>query len=176
MSQRVKMNQRDYIEYYLDQLGNGMSGIGSVYRRPRYQSGRGIGSLFSGIVRSLKPLMKSTAKAIGKQTLKTGKRMVRSIGKQSFKDSFKENGKRMLQALADKSVEQIEKFNNMSDPSKMDFNEVEEGQEGSGTSLSFGFSRRKKGFKRRAKLSTDQSIKRAKRDRKKAKFRDIFSK
>lgn len=169
------MDQDVYTRYYLEQMGNGLSGIGTLYRRRRYyQSGRGIGSLFSGIMKSLRPIFKSTVKAVGKQSLKTGKNIFKSIGKQSFKDSLKENGQRMLSALAEKGVEQIEKINSMNNVK--DLNQME-GQEGSGTSLSFTFKNKKKGFKRKAKSSSAQYSKGAKRVRKTKKQgnKDIFS-
>lgn len=175
------MDHKVYTQYYLDQSGHGLSGIGRIYRKPRYyQNGRGIGSLFAGIMKSLKPMLKSTAKAVGKQSLKAGRNIAKSMGKTSFKDSLKENGKRMLSALAEKGAEQIEKFNSMNNIGDLNALEnmetYENGQAGNGKSLSFTFRRKKKGFKRNAPTKLAQSSKTSKRVRKaKEKHSDIFS-
>lgn len=175
----VRMDQDVYTDYYLDQIGNGLNGIGSVYKRRTYQNGRGIGSLFSGIMKSLKPIFSSTVKAVGKQSLKTGRAIFKSRGKQTFKEALKENGKRMLSALAEKGAEQIEKFNSMNNIGDMNTMET---QEGNGIDMNFG-PVHKKGFKRMSTLKSRQSSKRSKRVKKKnnsnktrsTKSTDIFS-
>ena len=55
-----------YEHYYLNQVGNG------VFAGPRYQQGYGLGNIFSSLAKSFVPLMKSGAKAIGKQVLQSG--------------------------------------------------------------------------------------------------------
>ena len=55
-----------YERYYLNQVGNG------VFSGPRYQQGYGLGNIFSSLAKSIVPLMKSGAKAIGKQVLHSG--------------------------------------------------------------------------------------------------------
>lgn len=190
------MDQDVYTQYFLgqDQLGDGLSDIGSVYKRRKYpQSGRGIGSIFSGIMKSLKPILKSTAKVVGKQSFKTGKAVLKNLGKQTLKENLRNHGKLMLAALAQKGSDQIEKFNsmkNIDDINQMEVSELKH-QLGNGTSLSFGFGN-KKGFKRKSKLNSSQFTKRSKRVNKKVvkkikkkaskkskskkqKHRDIFS-
>jgi len=55
-----------YEAYYLNQVGHG------VYSGAPYQRGYGLGNIFSAISRPVLPLIKSSAKAVGKQVLRTG--------------------------------------------------------------------------------------------------------
>ncbi|KAG8235575.1 hypothetical protein J437_LFUL013125 [Ladona fulva] len=63
------MSNDPYLRYYLEQAG---SGVGSVYRGVSYQKGNGIGSFLGGLFRSVLPLFKSGAKALGRQAIRTG--------------------------------------------------------------------------------------------------------
>ena len=67
----VKVNKYSdpYTRYYLNQVGNG---VGTVYRGASYQKGHGIGSFLGGLFRSALPLLKSGARAIGQEAVKTG--------------------------------------------------------------------------------------------------------
>jgi len=58
-----------YKHYYVNQSGGGE--IGPVYRTSfKMERGNGIGSFFRGLVRFVKPLSYSGAKAVGKEELK----------------------------------------------------------------------------------------------------------
>ena len=57
-----------YENYYLDQVGHG----GPYFSGGHYQQGYGLGNIFSAISKTVMPLIKSGAKAIGKQALKSG--------------------------------------------------------------------------------------------------------
>lgn len=57
-----------YHEYYASQAG---SGAGVIYRGAVYQRGHGIGSFLGGIFRTIMPLLKSGAKTVGKELLKS---------------------------------------------------------------------------------------------------------
>ena len=63
-----------YNRYCVNQSGGGGGGggeIGPVYRASfRVQTGNGIGSFFRGLFLSIKPLLYSWAKAVGKEALK----------------------------------------------------------------------------------------------------------
>lgn len=175
MYHNENMDGADYTHYYLEQSGNGLSDIGRIYRRKRfYQNGRGIGSLFGGIMKSLRPIFKSSVKALGKQSYRVGKDMMKNFGKRPFKDLIKENGKLMLNNLAEQSVDQIQQFNNFKKMSNningFDASEME-GQYGNGTSLSFPFKSKRNAFKRKTTSKPAQSKKRVKR----VKRKDIFS-
>lgn len=66
----MTLNLQDpYLAYYKNQLGGGVS---AVYRGSPYQRGHGIGSFLGGLFRTITPLLKSGAKAVGKEALRTG--------------------------------------------------------------------------------------------------------
>ena len=68
-----------YTRYYVNQSGGG-SEIGLVYRASfRVQRRNGIGSFFRDLFRFVKPLLYSGAKAVGKETLKTGSNIITDI-------------------------------------------------------------------------------------------------
>lgn len=58
-----------YEHYYSCQAG---SGIGIIYKGVPYQRGHGIGSFLGGLFRSVLPLLKSGARAVGKEALSAG--------------------------------------------------------------------------------------------------------
>ena len=65
------MNSNDpYLAYYRhQQLGHGVS---SVYQGAAYQRGHGVGSFLGGLFRTISPLLKSGASAVGREALRTG--------------------------------------------------------------------------------------------------------
>ena len=65
------MNPNDpYLAYYRQQqLGHGVS---SVYQGAAYQRGHGVGSFLGGLFRTISPLLKSGASAVGREALRTG--------------------------------------------------------------------------------------------------------
>jgi hypothetical protein len=71
-----------YASYYLNQGGKGMP----VFYGPRIQRGHGIGSLFSGLFRSIFPIFKKVAPVIGRQALSLADDLVQG---HSFKDAAK---------------------------------------------------------------------------------------
>lgn len=76
----------DYEDYYLNQSGNGMS----VFHGARMQRGHGLGSFLSGLFRNAWPLIKTGAKAFGKQFLRTGLQIANDVVEgQELKDSSK---------------------------------------------------------------------------------------
>ena len=89
-----------YRNYYAQQKGNGLS----VFRGATVQRGRGIGSFFSKMMRGAMPLLKSGAKAVGKQLLNTGASIANDlIDGQDLKTSatknFSTGGKKLLNDL-----------------------------------------------------------------------------
>lgn len=58
-----------YLHYYSHQAG---SGIGAIYKGAPFQRGHGIGSFLGGLFRSVLPLLKNGAKAVGKEALNAG--------------------------------------------------------------------------------------------------------
>ena len=61
-------DSKAYQSYYLNQIGNG----GPYFSGAPFQNGCGLGGIFSSLAKSIMPLIKSGAKAIGKQALKGG--------------------------------------------------------------------------------------------------------
>jgi hypothetical protein len=67
-----------YTSYYVNQSGGGE--IGPVYTVSfRMQRGNGIGYFFGGLLRFVKPILYSGAKAVGKEALKTGAHIITDI-------------------------------------------------------------------------------------------------
>ena len=64
-SQQEENEYRDYFLTQATQTGFGFVG-------DPYQRGAGLGSLFRGLLRSVKPLAKSALKAVGKSAINTG--------------------------------------------------------------------------------------------------------
>jgi len=75
--------------YYLRQAGRGHThGIGPIYEAPPVlQRGYGIGSFLTGLWRTVRPILWSGAKTLGRETLRTGgdilSDMARSTGGES---------------------------------------------------------------------------------------------
>ena len=68
----MKMNN-PYVRFYLDQQGRGMSVFrGSPWQMGHGQMGYGLGGLFRSVARSVMPLVKSGAKALGNIALNSG--------------------------------------------------------------------------------------------------------
>jgi len=68
--------------YYLNQTGSGLTtpGIGPVYSPPLYlQRGHEIGKFFGNLFRWVRPLLWSRAKALGRETLRTGGKILTDI-------------------------------------------------------------------------------------------------
>ena len=60
-------NSAGYEKCYLDQVGHGQCFSGAAFQR-----GYGLGNIFASLGKAILPLVKSWAKAIGKQALKSG--------------------------------------------------------------------------------------------------------
>jgi hypothetical protein len=82
---------KHYTNYYFAQVGGaGLHDIGPIYAAPYvYQRGSGIGSFFSGLIRSLNPLISSGLNAIRNQSIKTGGEILKNVGSKPFKDILK---------------------------------------------------------------------------------------
>ena len=79
-------DRKAYEDYYLNQCGHGMP----VFYGARMQIGHGIGSIFSGLFRSIFPVLKRVAPVIGKKALQTGIDIVSDVAAgQSLKESAK---------------------------------------------------------------------------------------
>jgi hypothetical protein len=74
--------------YYLHQAGRGRApGIGPVYAAPFYlQRWLGIGNLFGSLNRWVRPLLWSGAKAVGRETLRTGIKILADMAENTSPD------------------------------------------------------------------------------------------
>ena len=83
----MKMNN-PYVRFYLDQQGRGMPVFrGSAWQMGHGQKRYGLGGLFRSVARSVMPLVKSGAKALGNIALNSGANFVNDVlaGKKSSK-------------------------------------------------------------------------------------------
>ena len=103
---RVKYccDAKAYENYYLSQVGHGMP----YFSGARTQQGYGLGNLFSSIAKSVLPLVKSGAKAVGKQVLQSGVDFASDVlngknAKQAAIDRAKSAGSNLLQAAKRKA-------------------------------------------------------------------------
>lgn len=76
-------DRETFDNYYAGQCGKGMP----VFEGARMQRGHGIGSIFSGLFRTIFPLFKKVAPVIGRKALQLADDV---IGGRSFKDSAKQ--------------------------------------------------------------------------------------
>jgi hypothetical protein len=77
-----------YLEHYENQVGGG--GIARVYVGTAHQRGHGIGSFLGGLFRSALPLLKSGARALGKEALRAGVSVMEDMDNDApFKEALK---------------------------------------------------------------------------------------
>jgi len=97
-----------YVEYYVNQAGRG---VGPVFAGAVNQRGHGIGSFLSGLFRTVFPLLKSGAKAIGKEALDAGFNVLRdTINQKPLKESLKSRIRDASDHLIDKADQKIEEM------------------------------------------------------------------
>ena len=70
------------VQYYRREAGRGREDIGPIYSTPPFvQRGHGLSSVLSGLFRTLRPILWSGAKSMGKETLKAlGREALRTGG------------------------------------------------------------------------------------------------
>jgi hypothetical protein len=79
-------DRRAFENYYVSQCGHGMP----VFYGARMQRGHGIGSIFGGLFRTIFPILKRVAPAIGRQALETGMQIAGDVaGDRSVKEAAK---------------------------------------------------------------------------------------
>lgn len=97
-----------YHHYYSQQAG---TGVGIVYRGVPHQRGHGIGSFLGGLFRSVFPLLKSGAKAIGSEALNAGMGLLTDvINARPLDESVKTQLKNVsanLKRRADKKIDSM---------------------------------------------------------------------
>lgn len=98
-----------YTQYYLSQVGRGLGDVGPLYKTPIIlQHGRGgIGNLFKGLFRYLRPSLFAGAKAVLKQTRDVGQNVLKDYGTKPISSLIKEHGHKAVQELAKKGVDKL---------------------------------------------------------------------
>ena len=90
----------NYDDYYARQVGGALS----YFTGARVQSGHGFGSLFSGLLRSVAPLIRRGAVALGKRALTTGAQIAGDVMagkniKKAAKQRATAAGRHLMQSL-----------------------------------------------------------------------------
>lgn len=94
-----------YQSYYHQQAGGG---VGAIYRGAPYQKGHGIGSFLGGLFRSVMPLLKSGARAVGKETLRAGANIIDDMSNNtSLKEAFQNRIHEASENLKRKALQKI---------------------------------------------------------------------
>ena len=90
------------------QYGSGISDIGVLYRNPGIpQRGAGVGSLFGGLWKFLKPL----AKTVGKQTIKAGGNIIRDVASgKNMRDALYDQGQQAISDLSEIGINRLKKM------------------------------------------------------------------
>ena len=97
-----------YARYYDEQVGGG-GGVRSVFTGSAFQRGRGVGSWLGGLFRCILPYVTSGAKAVGKETLRAGMKVIDDVENNGviFKDAIKSRAGELGRQLKKKAAENI---------------------------------------------------------------------
>jgi hypothetical protein len=75
------------VQYYSLQAGRGRKDIGPIYStQPFIQRGHGLGSILTGLFRTLRPILRSGAKSVGKKAFKALRRKALRTGSSIITD------------------------------------------------------------------------------------------
>lgn len=97
-----------YLTYYDNQVGGGARSVHGVFVGAPYQRGHGIGSFLGGLFRSVLPLLKRGAQAIGREALRAGINVIEDVSgkKRPFAESVRrrinESGGNLKRKAAEK--------------------------------------------------------------------------
>lgn len=98
---------KQFEDYYATQTGKGLP----YYRGTVLQRGHGIGGFFAKLFRSAMPLLKSGAKSVGKEVLRTGTMIASDmLSGENFKSSLKTRAKETGKKLARKAVQKADEM------------------------------------------------------------------
>lgn len=104
-----------YVKYYAIQSGSGFDKerFGPILRfSPKYQRGRGLGGVFAGLLRYLKPMLSSGLKFLIPEAINTGADLLTGINQQKpIKEILRDRSLKIVDNIRDKAVNKI---NNMS--------------------------------------------------------------
>ncbi len=103
------LNPEAYKDYYCNCQQQGGAYF-PVYAGSLTQRGGGLGSIFSSIFRSVTPLLKRGASAIGKVAMRTGKSLVKDLARgKPVHHSLRKHGSKALKRLASEAIDHITK-------------------------------------------------------------------
>lgn len=103
-----------YSRVFLDQTGGGGTpgNFGNIYRREyKIQRGRGLGEVFTQLLRLIGPSILSGSKTIGKEILRSGGELIERFGEKPVKELLKEQGRKSIQVLGDKAENKLKRLN-----------------------------------------------------------------
>lgn len=96
-----KCCEKSFEEYYVNQTGNGIP----YYQGSLTQSGYGLGGLFRSLFRAAVPMLKSGAKAIGKQLFHSGVNILSDVSRgENLKLATKRRMKEAGRELTDRAA------------------------------------------------------------------------
>lgn len=100
---------REYIKYYQSQAGGNINEIGPLLQLyPSIQRGRGLGNLFAGLFRYLKPSLVTGLNFIKDEALKTGANILSDIvSGANPKEVFQDQAKEGLKNLRTSAINQL---------------------------------------------------------------------
>ena len=101
-----------YVRYYLDQQGHGMTVFrGSPWQLGHGQMGYGLGGLFRSVARTVMPMVKSGAKALGNIALNSGANFIGDVlaGK-NVKEAAKARTREAADATKQKAVQRLRAY------------------------------------------------------------------
>lgn len=99
-----KCCEKSFEDYYTHQTGNGLE----YYRGAPFQSGYGLGGLFRSFFRSAVPLLKSGAKAVGKQLFHSGVGVFNDVSRgEDVNTAVKRRAKEAGRQLTDKAATRL---------------------------------------------------------------------
>ncbi len=105
----IPHHQRDWEVFFngrAGQRGQGIEGFNGF----RYQRGAGIGSVFSGLFRTLLPVAKSVGRVVGKQALSTGVQVAAdALAGNNLGQSLEQRGKEAAAILLNKGVRRLKR-------------------------------------------------------------------
>lgn len=100
-----------YDRYFLNQIG-GAPEIGPVYRRHAFiQRGRGLGNIFTNLIKFLRPYIYSGTKAVGQEVLRSGSEILGNLGTQPIQELLKSQRDKSVKNLALKAEHKLNKLN-----------------------------------------------------------------
>lgn len=109
------LSHNPYDDYYMEQAGNGLS----VYRGIQNMKGHGIGSFLGGLFRSVIPLLRSGARTVGRQALKTTANVLGDmVEHRPFKESLKHRMNEAGDTLQHKLTSKIQKMSGSGNKSR----------------------------------------------------------